>query len=162
MPRVIVGYGDYKGYQLAELPAQVLTDLAARYPLHLEEQPAPEYDELLITVAIHAELQRREAGGKPEQRVPTLRELREEIITRGYQQASKQHHPDTKGHHEAQIRLTQARDQLRNSCNDLADENDDQGATIVPAPPPIPTPAPTRPRPSAAPSDGITDDDVPF
>jgi hypothetical protein len=156
MPRVIVGYGEFNGYRLAELPAKVLADLAARYPLHLEDRPAPEYDELLITVAVHAELQRREAGGKPEQRVPSLHELAEEIITRGFQQASKQHHPDTKGHHDAQIRLTQARDQLRNSCNDLADEHYDEGTTIVPAPPP------TRPQPAAAPSGGITDDDVPF
>jgi hypothetical protein len=69
MPCVLVGYGEYKGYRLAELPASELTTLAARYPLQLEGGFAPEYDDLLITVAIRAELPRREAGGKQAQRV---------------------------------------------------------------------------------------------
>ena len=158
MPRVVVGYGEYNGYQLTELPANVLSDLAARYPLHLDERFSPDFDELLITVAIHAERQRREAGAKQEGRIPTLRELAEEIISCGYQQASKKHHPDAKGHHEAQLRLTQARDRLRNACNDLTDENYNEGTTIIPAPAPPPAP----PRPSTAPADTISDDDVPF
>jgi len=156
MPRVIVGSGDYNGYRLAELPAKILEELGARYPLRFDGQFSPEYDKLLITVAVHGELRRREAGGKQEPRVPTLRELAEEIVTRGYQQASKHHHPDGQGHHEAQVRLTQARDELRNACTNLADDNPDEGTTIIPAPA-----APT-PRARAAASEDISDEDVPF
>ena len=64
MPRVIVGFGEYEGYLLTELPAKALADLAARYALDLREQFSPEYDELLITVAIHGEVIRRAAGGQ--------------------------------------------------------------------------------------------------
>lgn len=156
MPRVILGYGEYNGYRLTELPTKVLEELAVRYPLRVGEQFSPEYDELLITVAVHAEMKRREAGGKPENRVPTLRELAEEIVTRGYQQASKHHHPDGKGHHEAQVSLTRARDELRTACSNIVDDSNDEGTTIIPAPP---TP---QPRARAAPSGGIGDDDVPF
>ena len=156
MSRVIVGYGEHRGYRLTELPAKVLEELGARYPLGFDEQCSPEYDELLITVAVHGELNRRKGGGQPEQRLPSLRELAEEIVTKGYQQASKHHHPDGKGHHEAQVRLTQARDELRNTCSNLADNTNDEGTTIIPAP------ATPRPRPRPAPPDDISDDDVPF
>jgi hypothetical protein len=159
MPRVILGYGEYNGYRLTELPTKTLEELAARYPLPIDEQGPSEYDDLLITVAVHGEMKRREAGGKQEQRVPTLRELAEEIVTSGYHQASKNHHPDAKGHHEAQVRLTQARDELRNACSNFADDSINEGTTIIPAPP---TP---RRRATVAADDfsqGITDDDVPF
>jgi hypothetical protein len=156
MSNITLGYGEYRGYRLAELPLTVLQELAERYPLRTDDQDRPEYEELLITVSVHGELKRREAGGKQEQRVPTLRELAEEIVTRGYQQASKLHHPDGKGHHDAQIRLTQARDELRNAWNNLSDNDDNEGTTIIPAP------ATPRPRDRAAPAEGISDDDVPF
>jgi hypothetical protein len=154
MPRVIVGYGESNGYRLTELSPKILEELGRRYPLQFDEQFAPEYDELLITVAIHAEIRRRADGGKQEPRVPTLREVAEEIVTKGYQQASKHHHPDGKGHHEAQVRLTQARDELRNACSTFADDNNEEGTTIIPAP--------AAPRARAAASEGISDDDVPF
>jgi hypothetical protein len=157
MSNINLGYGEYRGYRLAELPLKVLEDLAERYPLRLDDQCRPDYEELLITVSVHGELKRREAGGKQEQRVPTLRELAEEIVTRGYQQASKDHHPDGKGHHEAQVRLTQARDELRNAGNNLADNDDNEGGSTI-----IPAPATPSPRARAAPSEGMSDDDVPF
>lgn len=154
MPRVLIGYGEYQGYRLAELPAKALDDLARRYPL-LGEQQGAEYEELLITVAVHAELQRRATGGTQERRVPTVRELAEEIVTKGYQQASKHHHPDGKGHHDAQVLLNQARDELRRAATNLADYREDESATIIPAP--------VVPRARAAPpSGGISDEDVPF
>jgi len=156
MSRIIVGYGEYNGYQLAELPSSILEDLGARYPLRCDEQFSPEYDELLIIVGVHGELGRRQAGGKQEQRAPTLSELAGEIITRGYQQASKNHHPDGKGHHYAQVRLTEARDVLRNACTNITDDNYGEGMTIIPAP------AMAKPRAPAVPADGISDDDVPF
>ena len=160
MSGIIVGYGEYEGYELDELPRAALDELARRYPLKLDGQYRPEYDELLITVALHQELQRRTAGGEQRPRVPTLRELAEEIVRLGYQQASRNHHPDGKGHHEAQIRLTQARDQLRQAASNCEDHPYDEGRTTIPAPPsPV---APPRPRPRAAPSGGISDDDVPF
>jgi hypothetical protein len=152
MRHVTVGYGEYNGYRLTELPAQPLNELAARYPLCLDEQL--DHDELVIIIGVHGELHRRENGGKQEQRVPTLRELAEEIVSRGYQQASKLHHPDGKGNHDAQIRLNKARDELRNTASNLSEESDYENVTIIPAPP--------APRTRAAPSSGIGDDDVPF
>jgi hypothetical protein len=155
MPRVLVGYGEYQGYRIAELPAKAVEDLAKRYPLSLDEKHGAECEELVITVAVHAELHRRANGGAQERRVPTLRELAEEIVTRGYQQASKHHHPDGKGHHDAQVLLTQARDELRNAANSLSNDTEVENATIIPAP--------VVPRARAAsPPGGISDDDVPF
>ena len=154
MPHVTIGYGEHNGYRLTELPTKTLEELAVRYPLRVNEQFSPEYDELLITVAVHGELSRREAGGKQEPRVPTLREVAAEIVTKGYQQASKHHHPDGKGNHDAQVRLTQARDELRNACTNIPDDGNDEGTTIIPAP------ATPKPRAHAAPSSGISDDDV--
>lgn len=160
MSGVIVGYGKYEGYELDELPRAALDELATRYQLKLDGQYRPEYDELLITVAIHQELQRRTAGGEQRPRVPTLRELAEEIVRLGYQQASRNHHPDGKGHHEAQIRLTQARDWLKQAASNCEDHTRDEGTTTIPAPPP--PAAPPRAAAPRGPSGGISDDDVPF
>lgn len=154
MSRVIVGYGEYQGYRLAELPANALEELGNRYPLRFNEQYPAEYDELAITVAVHAELQRRMTGGQQERRLPTLSELAEEIVMRGFQQASRLHHPDGQGHHEAQILLSQARDKLRDAASNLRDDSADENVTHIPAP------TPRRAR-ATAPS-GIGDDDVPF
>lgn len=160
MPYVIVGYGDYRGYRLAELPSTALDELAARYPVQVSEHYRPDYNDLYITVAIEAELRRRKCGGSQQKRVPSLRELALEIVNKGYQQASKGCHPDGKGNHEAQIRLNQARDQLRESAMNLPDEADDQDSTVIPAPSP---PRQERARPIRTDFEGgITDDDVPF
>lgn len=47
------------GYRLTELPAQLLEDVSARYPLRLDEEFSSEYEDLLITVVIHGELSPR-------------------------------------------------------------------------------------------------------
>jgi len=160
MPHVIVGYGQFRGYRLAELPEAVLHELAARYPVEVDNQFRPDYDDLYITLAIQAEILRRTRGGAQEKRIPSLRELALEIVATGYQQASKTYHPDGKGHHEAQLRLTQARDQLREHASNLPDEGDDQDVTAIPAPAAPPT---KRARPAQNDfEEGITDDDVPF
>lgn len=154
MSSIFIGYGEYKGYQVKELPNNVLNELAIRYPFSIADKDAPEYDELLITVAVHGELERRRNGGTQAPRVPTFNELVDEIIVRGYQQASKQHHPDGIGNHEAQIRLTQARDALKNVSSDIMDDTYEAGATIIPAP--------STPRSQASTTTPFSDDDMPF
>jgi hypothetical protein len=109
MPRVIVGFGECRGYRVTEIPAQLLAQLAERYPLVLKEDSQPDHEDLIITIVVHGELRRCAVGGQPEIHVPSLRELAQEIVSRGYQQASKRHHPDGQGHHEAQLRLTHAK-----------------------------------------------------
>jgi hypothetical protein len=156
MPRVIVGYGEYDGYRLTELPDKVLAELSARYPLLIDEQLSPEYGELLVTVAIHGELSRRGTGAKQERRVPTLSELAQKIVNRGFQQASKDHHPGGKGHHEAQLLLKQARDELLKACRNLTDDHNDESTMIMEAP------EKPKSRAGAMQSEGISDDDVPF
>jgi hypothetical protein len=87
MPRVIVGFGEYCGYRLPELPFTALEELAKRYPLVFDDQSEYTRDHLLVTLGVHAELRRRSDGGAQERRVPTLRELAKEILTKGFQQA---------------------------------------------------------------------------
>jgi hypothetical protein len=83
---------------------------------------------------IHGELSRRGTGARQERRVPTLSELAQEIVTRGFQQASKDHHPDGKGHHEAQLLLTRARDELLNAYRNLPDDRNEESTMIMEAP----------------------------
>lgn len=154
MPLILVGYGDYPDYRVAELPLQVLEELAARYPLALPEDSSPEYDELLITITLHAELNRRRAGGQPERHIPSRRELAEMIVKRGFQQASKQHHPDGDGYHEAQVRLAHVRDELLENCDAIPNDRP-ESAVIIPAPP-VKQAAQHRTATSS------WDDDVPF
>lgn len=154
MSEIFLGYGEYKGYKLGEVPAATLAELAIRYPLRRDDHP--EYETLLITVAIHGELERRSAGGAQERRLPTIRELAEEIVSIGYAQASKQHHPDTNGHHESQLRLTKARDFLRNSCAEMNDISEFDNQTIIPAP------ASAKSRGQSARSSNLSEDDCPF
>ena len=157
MPRVVVGFGSYERHEVSELPAAELDALAIRYPLRLSTEDRADYQDLVITIAVHAEVQRRAAGGKPIKRVPSLRELAEEIVTKGYQQASKQYHPDGKGTHDAQLRLTHARDQLREAATNLQhDYNEDD---VIITRPPAARPASPVPSPFDS---GISDDDVPF
>ena len=122
MRRVVIGYGEYTNYRLAEVPGEFLKEIASRYPLALDEQNSPRHDDLIITVSVHAELNRRDGGGKQLKRVPTMPELAREIVDLGFRQASKQHHPDTKGGHEAQILLTEARDELYRACSQINDD----------------------------------------
>ena len=158
LPPVLIGYGDHEGYRLNEVPPEMLQQLAARYPLAVGENDSPEYDELVITVAIHAELERRRAGGKPAYHVPSRRELAQLIVKRGFQRASKQHHPDGTGHHDAQVRLSQVRDELLEHCSNVSHDMPDN-AVIVPAPTEMPT---ARARAATANEWDINDDDIPF
>jgi len=156
MASIIVGYGEYDGYRLVELPDKALEHLQERYPLRSDEQYTPSYEESLVVLAIHGELSRRKAGGKPEQRLPTLRELAEEIISKGYQQASKHYHPDSKGQHEAQLLLTQAREELRNASLRLPNNRGHANAITITAK------GLDRPARHEAFTEGLSDDDVPF
>jgi hypothetical protein len=115
----------------------------------------PEYDDLVITLAIHAELARRQTGGLQEPHIPSRRELARLIIRRGFQQASKQHHPDGTGHHDAQVRLAQVRDELLENCASIPDDRPDH-AIIIPAP------TEKRAAPPRAATPKPWDDDVPF
>ena len=154
---IIVGYGEFNGYQLSEIPASMVEELAVRYPLRLDVRSRAQYEDLLITVAVHGELNRRKAGGTQDPHLPTLADLAAEIVDRGYKQASKQHHPDGNGNHESQIRLTQARDALRQSCHNLVDENNEEGPATV-----IPAPTVRKSRARANSRKNPNDDDCPF
>jgi hypothetical protein len=152
MSAIFIGYGEYRGYRLTEIPQQLLDELALRFPLRVKTGSRDEFTELLVTVAIHEEVGRRVSGGKQELRLPSLRDCANDILTRGYQQASKIHHPDGKGHHGAQLRLNRARDELRKAVENLPDDIDERHDTVIPAPG----------QPLLGHLDGIGDDDVPF
>lgn len=155
MPVILIGYGDFEDYRLQEVPTEVLEGLCRRYPLALVEEVSPEYEDLIITVAVHAELGRRQAGEAQKPHVPSRRELAQQIVKRGFQQASKRHHPDGNGHHAAQVRLAQVRDELLENCASIPDDRPDN-AIIIPAPPEkrAARPRATDPNP--------WDEDVPF
>lgn len=160
MPLILVGYGDFEDYRLKELPPEALEKLAERYSLMVAEDFSPEYDDLMITVAVHAELARRRAGGPQEPHIPSRRELAHLIVKRGFQQASKQHHPDGDGHHDAQVRLAPVRDELLENCVSIPDDRPDN-AIIIRAPPEKRTAA-ARAAPARATSSSAWDEGVPF
>ena len=112
MPVILVGYAEYEDYRVTELPLEALEQLSSQYPLAVAENSSPEYEQLIITIAVHAELNRRKAGGMQQAHVPSRRELAELMVKQGFQQASKRHHPDGNGHHDAQVRLADVRDTL--------------------------------------------------
>lgn len=153
MATVIVGYGEFANHALTEVSDQFLSVLAERYPLDCRRYDASEGESLLITVAIHQEVQRRAVGGHQVKRVPTIRDLASAIVSSGFQQMSKVHHPDRSGQPEAQLRLTAARDQLRRACEEIVDEG--QSEAIVIGPPQPPRAAPPYSSP-------ISEDAVPF
>lgn len=152
---MIIGYGDYRDCRLTEVPLDFLQQLAVRYPLSVDEDTCPDYEDLIITLAVHAEIRRREAGGLQVQRMPTLREMAQEIIERGYRQASKQYHPDRKGKHEEQVRLTQARDEILRACERIADPAEHEDRIVINEPGVSAVRVGRR-------QDKIDDDDVPF
>jgi hypothetical protein len=129
MRRIVVGYGDYKDYALAELPEEHLQELSRHYPLECEKYDPSDSRSLLITVAIHEEIQRRKSGGERKKRIPTLRELATQLVAKGFHQLTKQHHPDRNGTSEAQRRLNQVREHLMRACGQIAEE--DQDAIII-------------------------------
>ncbi|MBV9760293.1 MAG: hypothetical protein JO340_07010 [Acidobacteriaceae bacterium] len=158
MPLIIVGYGDFEDYRVKELPMDMLEQLAARYPLVLPDDYSPEYDDLVITLAIHAEIDRRRGGAAQEAHVPSRRELAQLIIKRGFQQASKLHHPDADGQHVAQVRLAQVRDELLENSTNIPDDRPDS-LIMIPAPRQGPD---ARPRAASVNDWDFNDDDVPF
>lgn len=156
MSLILVGYGDYEDYRVTELPLEVLEELGRRYPLAIEGDSSPDYDHLIITVAVHAELNRRKVGGQPQAHIPSRRELAQTIVRRGFQQASKQYHPDGAGHHDAQVRLAKVRDALLQDCEHIPSDRPDD-AVIIPAP--HIAGAGVKPRAAAS---SAWDDDMPF
>lgn len=68
---VIVGYGNYKNYQIQQVPEALLSELADRYELSHKAQSGSDYETLQITIAVHEELQRRRSGGSVVPREPT-------------------------------------------------------------------------------------------
>lgn len=151
MLRIVIAYGDYEGYLLGEVPAELLDDLEKRFPLDPDHHDDSDHTVLLVTVAIHWEIKRRAAGGKARRHVPSVKELASQVVNRGFRQLSKEHHPDRTGEKEAQTRLGEAKEQLLRFCSRIKEEFD-QDVILVPPPG-------TSPRRSSI---GITDDDIPF
>lgn len=156
MPKIVVGYGPHSGWLLAEIPDDVLRELARRYPLEITKSSLPDYDALMATVAVHGELQRRASNGKVHRHYPSERELAEDIIKRGFQQASKIHHPDVGGAKESQQKLAAVRDRLLRKSKEFP-SFDQSAATLV-----IMEDALTRSGPWEPSAYEISDDDIPF
>lgn len=131
MNKIFVGYGEQRGHRLNEISLSLLQTLAKRYPLDIDGKTTPAYRELVVTIAIHAEVKRRETGGKEQPHLPSIRELAEDIIKKGFQQASKLYHPDTQGQHAAQVLLGQTRDLLKQKCKTLPDFDSDKDAIVI-------------------------------
>ena len=122
MPRIEIGFGEYAGYSLRELPDPFLATLRDRFPLDAEKPDPGDSYVLLTTIAVHQELARRAQGGAIQPHIPTVQELEKEIVTKGFRHMSMTHHPDRKGQLEAQQRLTAARDQFTEMCKALKQE----------------------------------------
>ena len=161
MSRILINYGEFNGYQIAELPQRELEVLAIRFPLSVENCPGLDRDDLVVTIAIQEEVRRREKGGEPLKKAPSLQELASEIIAKGFRVVSKIHHPDFSGDNNAQLRLNDARDQLLKLAEGIESRDDDQDTIFVAAPPVIRSVRTPEPAPDFFGS-GITDDDVPF
>jgi hypothetical protein len=146
MTRIMMRYGEFAGSTLAEIPAEHLQELATRYPLESERYDPSDARSLLIVVAIHEEIRRRGSGGTRKTRIPSLRELANQLVSKGYHQLSKVHHPDRDGTSEAQRRLNQAKEQLLQSCLEIADDSED--AIVIEA--------------AAEVGPEISDEDIPF
>jgi hypothetical protein len=161
MSRILISYGEFNGYQIAELPQGELEVLAIRFPLCVQNSPGLDREDLVITIAIHEELRRREKGGQPLKKVASLQELASEIIAKGFRVVSKIHHPDLSGDNSAQLRLNDARDQLLKLADAIESRDDEQDTIFVAAPPVIRSARTPEHAPDFFGS-GITDDDVPF
>jgi hypothetical protein len=125
MPRITLGYGMFKGHTIPEVPDDVLKELARRFPLAVDKYDYSDSRSLLITVAVHQEVRRRESGGECKKRIPTLKELATDIVRSGFRHLSKTYHPDRSGASEAQRLLTEARDRLLNICGEMQEEYSD-------------------------------------
>jgi len=153
MKRILIGFGDYKDYHLAEVPDDFLAILQKRFPLDLQACASSNADYLLVTIAVNQECARRGEGGKALRRMPSVRELALDIVNQGFRHVSKVHHPDRNGEVEAQKRASDAKRQLLDACNKLKVDYE-PGAILIDS---------TTIRPPGRQfSEGITDDDVPF
>jgi hypothetical protein len=161
MRRILIDFGEYRGYQVSELPQGELDALAKRFPLSVENCPGLDWEDLAVTIAVHEEVRRRESGGTPTKKLPSLQELANDIVAKGFRVASKVHHPDLSGDNDAQLRLTDARDRLVTLISNIESPDDEQDAILITAPPVV-----RAARAAEQPQDpfgfGLSDDDVPF
>lgn len=124
--RIVLGYGEFKGHALAEIPETILRTLSQRFPLQADRYDPSDGYNLIKVVAIHEELRRREAGGARMNRIPTFKELASDVVTKGFHNLSKTYHPDRKGNPEAQRRLNEVRSRLLDACSNFVDDNEDE------------------------------------
>jgi hypothetical protein len=122
MRRIEIGYGEYAGYSLREVPDAFLAGLRDRFPLDAEKHDPGDSYMLLTTIAVHQELARRAQGGAVLPHIPTVQELAKDIVSKGFRQMSMTHHPDRNGKLETQKRLAAARDQLTEMCKAMKQE----------------------------------------
>jgi hypothetical protein len=147
MKEIIIGYGEFLNFRLQEIPDLFLLQLAESYPLKSTVHDSSEWKHLFVTIAVHEELKRREAGGVQVRRRPTQRELALQVVAKGFHSLSQIHHPDRNGgDSETQKLLTLARDFLSNACKEI-EEYHAADAVIIEDP---------------YASLEITDDDIPF
>jgi hypothetical protein len=152
MRRIEIGYGEYAGYSLQEVPDPFLAVLRGRFPLDAEKHDPGDSYVLLTTIAVHQELARRAQGGAVLPHVPTVQELAKDIVSKGFRQMSKTHHPDRSGELEVQKRLSAARDQLTEMCKAMKQEPARDSLVIY---------EDAVRRAGRPPAEGISDDDVP-
>lgn len=148
--KVRIGYGDFRGYLVAEVPGGFLRELAARFPLKTADYDPSDAELLYIVLAVHEELNRRASGEEATKRVPSVKELAAQIVNRGFRNLSTEHHPDRGGDPEAQRRLTEAKELLLPLAEELNIEHPDDCIMV-------PSPCQTPRRWSKS-----DDDDVPF
>lgn len=147
---VVIGFGEFKNYQLQEVPDAFLAQLAESYKLSYSAHDHSDKDALRATIAVHEEVQRRAKGGAILKRVISRKELANKLVGAGFRHLSKEHHPDRAGGDlETQKALAEMRDLLVRACNKIA-EPERPGAFEIPDPQPYAFEA------------EISDDDIPF
>jgi hypothetical protein len=147
---VLIGFGEFKGYKLQEIPDVFLAKLAEFYSLKHSAHDGSGKVELRATIAVHEELQRRAVGGKISKRLPFRKEIATKLVNAGFRHLSKEYHPDRVGGDvEAQKMLSEMRDYLLSTCSKIL-EPERKGAFVIPDPD------------SFAQSAEISDDDIPF
>ena len=147
---VTIGYGVFKNYRVEEVSDAFLTELAGRYRLSYSAHVFSGEDELRITIAVQEEVRRRSGGGKAMPRELSARELAHRLVAKGFQQLSKECHPDVGGTNTAQERLNRVRHELLEACAAI-DDREREGALVI-----------REPALQEFSGMTITDDDIPF